>query len=363
MSPLQDGNVADDTRLRAALPTLQDLLQRGGALILCSHLGRPKGREPGLSLRPVAVELAKLLGQAVQFVERCVGPEAAHAAAQLQPGQVLLLENTRFESGEKSNDPELAAALASLADLFVNDAFGTAHRAHASNVGVAAHLPSVAGLLLEKEIAFLGKAIADPARPFVAILGGAKISDKIGVIENLQSRADHILVGGAMANTFLLADGHSVGSSLVETEALELARSFRNAVELPPDFVIADAFSNEAEHKVIDYGPVPDGWMILDIGPRTIAQYAEHVREAGTIVWNGPMGYFEASNFAHGTFGLARAVADGHAVSIIGGGDSAAAINRSGLAGQVSHISTGGGAALEMLEGKDLPGLAALDEA
>ena len=284
----------------------------------------------------------------------------------LQPGEILVLENTRFHEGEKKNDPEMAKQMASLADVFVNDAFGTAHRAHASNVGVAEYLPAVAGFLLEKEIKYLGQAIADPTRPFVAILGGAKVSDKIDVIRNLLTKADQVLIGGGMANTFFKAQGYSMADSLVEEDALNTARSLLNegntSLLFPVDIVIADSFSEQAESKVMDMEAVPTGWRVLDIGPETIANYAKVISEAGTVVWNGPMGVFEFPPYAKGTFGLAHAVADSSATSIIGGGDSVAAIKQSGLADKVTHISTGGGASLEMLEGKELPGLAALED-
>jgi len=365
--PIQGGKVADDTRIQAAMPTLEYLLENGASLVLCSHLGRPKGvYSSEFSLRPVAEHLSGLLRKPVAFAEDCVGAVAAEAVARLKPGDVLLLENTRFHAGEKKNDPEFAKQLAALADVYVNDAFGSAHRAHASTEGVAHILPAVAGFLLEKEIKYLGQTITNPKRPFIAILGGAKISDKIGVIRNLLQKADQVLIGGGMANTFFKAQGYPVGESLVDEEALDIARQLvaegSNQLRLPIDVVIADRFDAEAEYQVMPMGPVPDGWRILDIGPETVAAYKKAIAEAGTVVWNGPMGVFEFPRFAQGTFGIAEAVAESGAISIVGGGDSAAAVKKSGLADKITHISTGGGASLEMLEGVVLPGLAALQD-
>jgi len=364
---VKDGKVGDDTRIRAAIPTIEYLLQHGAAVILASHLGRPKGGpDAKYSLRPVAGRLSELLGMPVAFAEDSIGPTAETAARNLKPGQVLLLENTRFHPEEEKNGPEMSRQLASLADLYVNDAFGSAHRAHASTEGVTKHLPGVAGFLLEKEIRYLGQAIANPKRPFVAILGGAKISDKIGVIRNLLSKADQILIGGGMANTFFKAQGIPVSDSLVEDEALDTARQLladgKDKIRLPVDIVIANKFDPEAESKVIPVGPVPDGWRILDIGPKTVDAYSKIIQGAGTVVWNGPMGVFEFPRFAEGTYGVAKAVAESGATSIIGGGESVAAIQQSGLADKITHISTGGGASLEMLEGIDLPGVAALQD-
>jgi len=365
--PLTDGQVGDDTRIRAALPTLLDLLARGASLVLCSHLGRPKGEpDPLFSLRPVVGRLSMLLDRPVLFAEDCVGDVARKAAAKLNAGEVLLLENTRFHNGEKKNDPQMAAQLAGLADIYVSDAFGSAHRAHASTEGVAHLLPAVAGLLMEKELRYLGEAVANPKKPFIAILGGAKVSDKIGVIRNLLGRSDFVLIGGGMANTFFKAQGYTMGDSLVEDEALDTARQLLDettgSLRLPVDMVIADRFAADAEQQTLPVGDVPEGWRILDVGPQTVAEFGEVIADAATVVWNGPMGVFEIAPFAAGTYGVARAVAASNSESIIGGGDSVAAIKKAGLADQITHISTGGGASLEMLEGRALPGVSALED-
>jgi len=365
--PLDNGKVADDTRIVAILPTVRYLLENGAAVILVSHMGRPDGKYVSeLSLRPVADYLSGLLGEDVFFSEDCIGKPAEETSRKLKPGQVLLLENTRFHEGEKANDPAMGKELASLAELFVSDAFGTAHRAHASNVGVAEYLPAVAGFLMEKEIKYLGGAIENPERPFLAILGGAKVSDKIGVINNLLNRVDTILIGGGMANTFFAAEGYDMADSLVEEDAIDVAKEIlENSGEklvLPVDMVIADQFSNGAQKKSIPVGDVPEGWRVLDIGKASLKKFDEYIAPAKTIVWNGPMGVFEFQNFAQGTFDIAEAVADSSAVSIVGGGDSASAVKKAGLENRITHISTGGGASLKMLEGAVLPGLEALDD-
>ena len=364
--PIKDGKVGDDTRIRAAMPTVEYLLKNGAAVILCSHLGRPKGGpDPKYSLRPVAEYLGGLLGKPVAFAEDCTGPVAEKAATALKSGDVLVLENTRFHPEEEKNDPEMAKQLASLGEVYVNDAFGSAHRAHASTEGVAHHLPAVAGFLMEKELAYLGRALANPERPFLAVLGGAKISDKIGVIQNLLTKVDSLLIGGGMANTFFKAQGLNVGDSLVEDQALDTARgllkSAGDKLVLPVDCVVADRFDANAESKVVPVDQVPASWRILDIGPATVAHFSNRLAAAKTVVWNGPMGVFEFPRFAEGTFAVARVLASlKGATTIIGGGDSAAAVEQSGLAEKMSHISTGGGASLEFLEGKELPGVVAL---
>ncbi|MGC9360271.1 MAG: phosphoglycerate kinase [Anaerolineae bacterium] len=366
--PLNDDlQVTDDTRIVAALPTIRYLLEHGASVVLCSHLGRPKGKVvEEMRLTPVAGRLRELLDAPVSKVDDCIGDAVEAAARALEPGQVLLLENLRFHAGEEQNDPAFAKSLAALGDVFVNDAFGTAHRAHASTAGVAAYLPAVAGLLVEKEIAFLGEAVASPKRPFVAILGGAKVSDKIKVIENLLSKADSLLIGGGMANTFFRAQGFEMGDSLVEADSVDVAAELLerggDKLVLPVDVVLADAFAEDANIRIADVGDIEPGWRILDIGPKTAGLFADRVGDAQTVVWNGPMGVFEMEPFAKGTFAVARALAASDATSIVGGGDSAAAIAQAGLTDQITHVSTGGGASLQFLEGAELPGIAALDD-
>ena len=368
--PLKDGQITDENRLVAALPTLKKLIADGGRLILCSHLGKPKGEpKPELSLAPVAVRLSELLGQEVKFAAdpEVVGPNAKAAVEAMKDGEVILLENTRYRKEETKNGEEFSKELASLCDVFVNDAFGTAHRAHCSNVGVTEYVDTaVVGYLMQKEIDFLGNAVNNPERPFIAILGGAKVSSKISVIENLLDKVDTLIIGGGMSYTFSKAQGGTVGTSLLEEDYCEYALNMLKKAEekgvkllLPVDNVIADAFDNDANTQIVDAKAIPDGWMGLDIGPKTAAMYAEAVKEAKTVVWNGPMGAFEMPNFAAGTEAVAKALADTDAVTIIGGGDSAAAVNQLGYGDKMTHISTGGGASLEFLEGKELPGVAA----
>ncbi len=387
------GAITDDKRIRAALPTIQYLLDQGAAVIACSHLGKPepsfdkwvkkqteKGKAPEelteakwekslkkLSLAPVAVRLGELLGRQVVMAADVVGEDAKAKAAALKPGQIMLLENTRFEKGETKNDPALAKAMADMAELYVSDAFGAVHRAHASTAGVAAYLPAVSGFLIEKELEIIGGALADPKRPLVAILGGAKVSSKIGVINNLLEIADTIIIGGGMAYTFSKAQGGSVGDSLLEADWLDycnemLAKAQAKGVKLllPVDTVCADAFAPDANSKVVASGEIPDGWQGLDIGPETVRLYCEAVKDAGTVIWNGPMGVFEFEKFAAGTKAVAEALSKTSAITIIGGGDSAAAVAQLGYADKMTHISTGGGASLEFMEGKELPGVACL---
>ena len=371
--PMVDGEITDENRLVAAVPTIKKLIADGGKVILCSHMGKPKGEpKPELSLAPVAVRLSELLGQEVKFAADAtvVGENAKAAVAAMQDGEVVLLENTRYRAEETKNGEAFSKELASLCDVFVNDAFGTAHRAHCSNVGVTEYVDTAAvGYLMQKEIDFLGNAVNNPERPFVAILGGSKVSSKISVIENLLEKVDTLIIGGGMAYTFAKALGGKVGNSLLEEDYCEYALNMLKKAEergvkllLPLDNVIADDFSNDANTQVVGTGEIPDGWEGLDIGPKTAALYAETVKTAKTVVWNGPMGCFEMPNFAAGTEAVAKALAETDAVTIIGGGDSAAAVNQLGYGNKMTHISTGGGASLEFLEGKELPGVAAAND-
>jgi phosphoglycerate kinase len=366
--PIDNGIIGDDTRVRAAIPTIQYLVDHGAAVVLMSHLGRPKNKVvEELRLRPVAAHLAQLMRMPVTALDVVAGPSAETAVAALRPGHILMLENTRFDAREEANDESLAREYAKLADVYVNDAFGAAHRAHASTEGIAHFLPAVAGLLMERELDALAGTLASPARPFVTIIGGAKISDKIGVIENLLAKVDALLIGGGMANTFLLAQGYAMGDSLVETSSVDLANRMLSLAQrrgtkllLPTDAVVADRFAPDAVTKVVPITAVTAGWRILDIGPDTQARYAAEIALAKTVIWNGPMGVFEMPAFAAGTRAVAHALAQSNAKTVIGGGDSVAAIEQMGLADKVSHISTGGGASLELLEGRVLPGVAAL---
>jgi len=368
--PLDGGRVADDTRIRAALPTIDWLRERGARLVLCSHLGRPNGRDPSTSLAPVSDALRGLVGGGVYQAPEVIGPEVRRGVGRLEAGETLVLENTRWEPGEAKNDPALARELAGLGELFVNDAFGAAHRAHASTVGVAEHLPSVAGPLLEREVRTLRGVVDAPGRPLVVVLGGAKVTDKIELIDRFLDLADALLIGGAMCFSFFRALGRSTGDSLVEAEGVDLARrailkaeDSRCRLLLPVDLVIADRFDAAAELRVTDEPVVPPGWMGLDIGPRSRRAFADEIAAAGTVFWNGPMGAFELAPFAAGTRAVAEAVAEAPGTTVVGGGDSAAALEQFGLADRVTHLSTGGGAALELLEGKTLPGVEALDDA
>ena len=367
---MENGVITSDKRIVASLPTIKYLIDNGAKVILCSHLGRPKGEVvPEFSLAPVAVRLGELLGKEVKMAKDVVGESAQALAADLKDGEVLLLENVRYEKGETKNDPELSKKFAALADLYVNDAFGSAHRAHSSTTGVADYLPAACGYLIQKEIEFIGGALANPKRPLVAILGGAKVSDKIGVITNLLDKCDTIIIGGGMAYTFMKALGYEIGTSLLEADRVEDAKAMMETAKakgvkflIPVDNKVGKEYAPDTEAMVVNSNEIPEGWMGLDIGPKTQALFAEAVKDSGTVIWNGPMGVSEWANFASGTIAVATAVAESGAISIIGGGDSAAACQKLGFADKMSHISTGGGASLEFLEGKELPGIYALND-
>ncbi|WP_113926856.1 phosphoglycerate kinase [Bacillus sp. P14.5] len=369
--PMSEGKVTDETRIKAALPTIQYLSEQGAKVILASHLGRPKGQVvEELRLTPVAKRLSELLGKDVAKTDEAYGDSVKAQIEKMSEGDVLLLENVRFYPGETKNDPELAKEFAALADVYVNDAFGAAHRAHASTAGVAEHLPAAAGYLLEKELEVLGKALTTPERPFTAIIGGAKVKDKIGVIDNLLEKVDNLIIGGGLAYTFVKAQGHEVGKSLLEEDKIDLAKQFMKKAEekgvkfyMPLDVVVADDFSNDANTKVVAIDEIPSDWEALDIGPKTQEQYASVIKDSRLVIWNGPMGVFELEKFANGTKAVAQALADAaDTYSVIGGGDSAAAVEKFDLADKMSHISTGGGASLEFMEGKELPGVSALND-
>ncbi len=365
--PMQAGKVTDDKRIKASLPTIQYVLDQGASLVLMSHLGRPKGGpDPEFSLKAAAEALAGLLGRPAKMAPDCVGPEVEKMAKALKPGEVLMLENTRFHAGEEKNDLDLAKQMAALGEVYVNDAFGSAHRAHSSTEGVARFLPAVSGFLMEKELEYLGRATSNPEHPYIAILGGAKISDKIAVVENLLAKCDKLIIGGGMANTFLAAKGCNMQDSLVEAASVDVAKSILarsgGRLLLPVDAVIADKFEAEANSKVVDVDKVPAGWRIMDIGPKSIEAFKSALQGAKLIVWNGPMGVFEMPKFAEGTFAIARLLAESGATTVIGGGDSASAVKKAGVAKQMTHVSTGGGASLEFLEGKEMPGVAALQD-
>jgi phosphoglycerate kinase len=363
--PMADGKVTDDKRVKAALPTIKYVLEQGASLMLMSHLGRPKGgADPEFSLRAASEALAALLGKPVQMAPDCVGAEVEKMAKALKPGDVLMLENTRFHKGEEKNDLELAKQMAALGEVYVNDAFGSAHRAHSSTEGITHFLPAVSGFLMEQELEYLGRAVANPEHPYIAILGGAKISDKILVVETLASKCDKLIIGGGMANTFLTAKGLNMQDSLVETDAIETAKTLLaklgDKLILPVDAIIADKFDAEANTQIVDADKIPAGWRMLDVGPKTLELYKTSLSGVKLVVWNGPVGVFEMPKFAEGTFALARMLAESGATTVIGGGDSASAVKKAGVAKQMTHVSTGGGASLEFLEGKELPGVAAL---
>jgi len=368
--PMADGVITDDTRIRAAIPTIEYLVEQGAKVILASHLGRPKGEvKEEMRLTAVGVRLAELIGKPVTKLDESIGKEVEKAVTSMQDGDILLLENVRFHAGEEKNDPALAEAFSKLADVYVNDAFGAAHRAHASTEGIAKHVPAVSGFLMQKELDVLGKALSNPERPFTAIIGGAKVKDKIGVIESLLEKVDHLIIGGGLSFTFIKAQGYDIGKSLLEEDKIELAKSFIDKAKakgvqlhMPIDAVVANEFSKDAETKIVDVDAIPADWMGLDIGPKTAANYAEVIQNSKLIIWNGPMGVFEMDKFASGTKTVAEAMANTVGYTVIGGGDSAAAVEKFDVADKMDHISTGGGASLELMEGKELPGIVALND-
>lgn len=368
--PMADGVITDDTRIRAAIPTIEYLVEQGAKVILASHLGRPKGEvKEEMRLTAVGVRLAELIGKPVTKLDESIGKEVEKAVTNMQDGDILLLENVRFHAGEEKNDPALAEAFSKLADVYVNDAFGAAHRAHASTEGIAKHVPAVSGFLMQKELDVLGKALSNPERPFTAIIGGAKVKDKIGVIESLLEKVDHLIIGGGLSFTFIKAQGYDIGKSLLEEDKIELAKSFIDKAKakgvqlhMPIDAVVANEFSKDAETKIVDVDAIPADWMGLDIGPKTAANYADVIQNSKLIIWNGPMGVFEMDKFASGTKTVAEAMANTAGYTVIGGGDSAAAVEKFDVADKMDHISTGGGASLELMEGKELPGIVALND-